>query len=151
MEVRIANREDQGLHCWLGLYLQATSTRPGSAVGKCPTADLGVVSLIPAQSHTSVEIGYEIISTVILLLLIQEGLLSVIWLEFNITYSFTTQKELFGLYARSLPSGGLQTTNRQTSQRIRALRSAPLLFMYWKVSYINLLRAQFNFLANLSS
>ena len=114
MEVRIANREDQGLHCWLGLYLQATSTGPGSAVGKCPTADLGVVSLIPAQSHTSVEIGYEIISTVILLLLIQEGLLSVIWLEFNITYSFTTQKELFGLYARSLPSGA--TNNKQADQ-----------------------------------
>ena len=31
------------------------------------TADLGVASLIPAWSHTFVEIDYEIISTVILL------------------------------------------------------------------------------------
>ena len=43
-----------------------------------PTADLGGESLIPARSHTFVEIDHEIISTVILLLLlIQEGLLSV--------------------------------------------------------------------------
>ena len=42
------------------------------------TADTGVVSLIPAQSHTFVVIDCEIISTAILLLpLIQEGLLSV--------------------------------------------------------------------------
>ena len=42
-----------------------------------PTADPGVASWIPAQSHTF-EIDHEIISTVILLLpLIQEGLLSV--------------------------------------------------------------------------
>ena len=31
------------------------------------TADPGVASLIPARSHTFVEIGHEIISTVILL------------------------------------------------------------------------------------
>ena len=37
-------------------------------------ADPGVVSLIPAQSHTFVEIDNDIFSTVILLLpLIQEG------------------------------------------------------------------------------
>ena len=42
-----------------------------------PTADPGVASLIPDQSYTFVEIDYEIVSTVILLLpLIQEGLLS---------------------------------------------------------------------------
>ena len=42
------------------------------------TADLGVASLIPARSHTFVEIDHEMISMVILLLpLIQEGLLSV--------------------------------------------------------------------------
>ena len=41
-----------------------------------PTADPGVPSLIPAQSHTFLEVDHEIISTVILLLpLIQEGLL----------------------------------------------------------------------------
>ena len=44
----------------------------------CLTADPGVGSLIPARSHTFMEIDREIISTVILLLLlIQEGLLSV--------------------------------------------------------------------------
>ena len=42
------------------------------------TADPGVVSLIPARSHIFVEIDHEIISTaILLLLLIQEGLLSV--------------------------------------------------------------------------
>ena len=41
-------------------------------------ADPGVVISIPAQCHTFVEIDYEIISTVILLLpLIKEGLLSI--------------------------------------------------------------------------
>ena len=33
----------------------------------CLTADPGVASLIPVRSHTFVEIGHEIISTVILL------------------------------------------------------------------------------------
>ena len=33
----------------------------------CPAGDLGVVSLIPAGTHTLVEIDHEIISTVILL------------------------------------------------------------------------------------
>ena len=41
-------------------------------------ADPGVMSSIPPQSHTFVEIDHEIFSMVILLLLlIQEGLLSV--------------------------------------------------------------------------
>ena len=43
-----------------------------------PTADPGVASLIPAQSHTFMEIDHEIISTVPLLSpLIQQGILSV--------------------------------------------------------------------------
>ena len=42
------------------------------------TAGPGIASLTPARSHSSQEIGREIISTVILLIpLIQEGLLSV--------------------------------------------------------------------------
>ena len=42
------------------------------------TADPGVTSLIPARSHTFVEINHEIVSMFNLLLpLIQEGLLSV--------------------------------------------------------------------------
>ena len=41
-------------------------------------ADPGVLNLIPARSHTLVEIGHEIFFLVILLLpLIQEGLVSV--------------------------------------------------------------------------
>ena len=44
----------------------------------CLTADPGVASSITTQSHSFVEIDHEIISAVILLLLlIQEGLLSV--------------------------------------------------------------------------
>ena len=42
-----------------------------------PTADPGIVSLIPTTSLTFVEIEHEIISTVIFLPLIEEGLLSV--------------------------------------------------------------------------
>ena len=41
------------------------------------TADPGVASSIPAWSNTFVEIDHEMISTVIRLPLIQEGLLSV--------------------------------------------------------------------------
>ena len=54
--------------------------RPGSIAQSVAsrTADPGVMSLIPAWSHTFMEIDHEIISMVIfLLLLIQEGLLSV--------------------------------------------------------------------------
>ena len=50
------------------------------ATDACLTANPGVASLIPVQSHTFVEIDREIISTVILLPsadFIQEGLLSV--------------------------------------------------------------------------
>ena len=44
----------------------------------CLTADPGVATLIPAQSHTFVEIDHKIMSKVILLLLlIQKGLSSV--------------------------------------------------------------------------
>ena len=41
--------------------------------------------------------------------------------------------------------GDLRTTKAQTSLRICADCSAPLLFAYWKVSYPNLLRAKFQF------
>ena len=41
--------------------------------------------------------------------------------------------------------GGLQTTQAQTSLRIRAVWSAPLLYAYWKVSYLDLLQAKFQF------
>ena len=58
------------------LYFTAENNSPGPIAQ--PTADSGVVSLIPALSHSFMEIDQEIISTVILLLsLIQEGLMSV--------------------------------------------------------------------------
>ena len=41
--------------------------------------------------------------------------------------------------------GGLQTTKAQTSLRISAVRSASLIFAFWKVLYLNLLRMQFRF------
>ena len=55
------------------------------------TADPGVASLIPAQSHTFVEIDHEIICTVISLNpLIQEGLLSVTSKNMSRKYWLTT-------------------------------------------------------------
>ena len=57
-----------------------TSHIPGPIVQlvASPIADPGVVSLILARSHTFVEIDREIFSTtILLLLLIQEGLVSV--------------------------------------------------------------------------
>ena len=48
-------------------------TGPCRATGR----DIGVASLVQAQSYTFVEINHDIFSTVILLSLIQEGLLSV--------------------------------------------------------------------------
>ena len=60
---------------FLSFYLPGRVARDASL-----TAYPGVVSSIPAQSHTFVEIDREIISTVILLPfaeIIQEGLLSV--------------------------------------------------------------------------
>ena len=41
--------------------------------------------------------------------------------------------------------GGLPTTQAQTSLRIHAVWSAPLLFAYWKVSYLELLKGKFQF------
>ena len=59
------------------IYKGCVCTGPHSAISRF--ADPGVVSSIPAQSHTFIDIDHEIISMVILLLLlnIQEGLLSV--------------------------------------------------------------------------
>ena len=47
-----------------------------------------------------------------------------------------------GLVATKSVFGGLRTTKVQTSLRIRADCSAPLLFAYWKVSYLNLLQTK---------
>ena len=62
----------------MSLYSTAFTLNTWTANTDHRTADPEVESLIPAWSHTFVEIDHEIISTVILLLpLIQEGLLSV--------------------------------------------------------------------------
>ena len=50
-----------------------------------------------------------------------------------------------GLDARKPVFGGLRTTQAQTSLRIRAVWSAPLLFAIWKVSYVNLLQVKSQF------
>ena len=44
-----------------------------------------------------------------------------------------------GLFVTKPVFGGLQTTKVQTSMCIHTVRSAPLLFTYWKVSYRDLL------------
>ena len=49
------------------------------------------------------------------------------------------------LDARKPVFEGLRTTRAQTSLRISAVWSAPLLFTYWKVPYLDLLRAKFQF------
>ena len=55
------------------------------------------------------------------------------------------------LDARKPVFGGLRTIQEQTSLCMRADWSAPLLFAFWKVSYLNLLQAKFQFLASLCS
>ena len=41
--------------------------------------------------------------------------------------------------------GFLRPTKAQTSLRLSADRSVPLLFAYWKVSYLNLLQSKFQY------
>ena len=50
-----------------------------------------------------------------------------------------------GLNARKPVFGGLPATQAQTSLRIRAVWSVPLLFAFWKESYVNLLQVEFQF------
>ena len=53
-------------------------------------------------------------------------------------------KHHMGIDARKPVFGGLRTTKAQTSLRICAVWSAPLLFTYWKV-YLDLLQGKFQF------
>ena len=48
-----------------------------------------------------------------------------------------------GLNGRKHVFGDLQIRQAQTSLHIRAVWSAPLLFAFWKVSYLGLLQAKF--------
>ena len=50
-----------------------------------------------------------------------------------------------GLDVRKPVFGGLGTTQAQTSLRIRAVWSAPLLFAFWKILYVNFLQVKFQF------
>ena len=50
-----------------------------------------------------------------------------------------------GLDARKPVFGMLRITQAQTSLCIRAVRSAPFLFAFWKVPYANLLQVKFQF------
>ena len=61
--------------------------------------------------------------------------------DFNWTYPIIYR--YMGLFARKPVFRGLQTTKRQTSLRICAVWSAPLLFAFWKVPYLGLLQAKF--------
>ena len=54
----------QNLNIYAGCVAQSVACL---ATDACLTADPGVASLIPVQSHTFVEVDHEIISTVILL------------------------------------------------------------------------------------
>ena len=53
------------------------------------------------------------------------------------------QIQYMGLVVRKPIFGGLQTTQAQTSLRISAVWSTPLLFAFWKVSYLDLLLTEF--------
>ena len=58
---------------------------------------------------------------------------------------FCTVQDEMGLNARKPVFGGLRTTQAQTSLRIRAVWSAPLLFAFCKVQYLSLPQAKFQF------
>ena len=47
--------------------------------------------------------------------------------------------------ARKPVFGGLRTTKAHTNLPIHAVLPGPLLFAYWKVSYLDLLRTKFQF------
>ena len=59
-------------------------------------------------------------------------------------FCFSTVNQM-GPDARKPVFGGLRTTQAQTSLRICAVWSAPLLFPFWKLSYVNLMQVKFQF------
>ena len=75
----------KGLTSWLSFLV---SNPIGQSVAS-PAADQGVTNSIPAWPHTFMEIDNEIISTVILLPLIQEGFLSVTYQNMDTKYWLT--------------------------------------------------------------
>ena len=65
--------------------------------------------------------------------------------------SANNKAHYMGRNAREPVFVGLRTTQAQTSLRIHADWSAPLLFVFWKVSYLNLLGAKFQLPSSLCS
>ena len=63
------------------------------------------------------------------------------WQHCKVTFGF----KYMGLDARKPVFGVLRITQAQTSLRIRAIWSAPLLFAFWKVRYVNLPQVKFQF------
>ena len=55
----------------------------------------------------------------------------------------TKRNDYMGYDPRKPAFGGLRTQQGQTSLRIRAVWSAPLLLAFWKVPYVNLLLVKF--------
>ena len=58
---------------------------------------------------------------------------------------FSHGEDYMGIDARIQVFGGWRTTQAQTSLRIRAVWSAPLLFAFWKVPYLISLQVKFQF------
>ena len=65
--------------------------------------------------------------------------------EMKVKISISKPAYDMGLDARKPVFGGLRTTQAQTSLRIRAVCSAPLLFAFCKAPYPSLLQAKFHF------
>ena len=63
----------------------------------------------------------------------------------EISNMFWCSGSYLGLDARNPVFRGLRTTKAQTSLRIRAVWSAPLLLAFWKVPHQSLLQAKFQF------
>ena len=78
LEHNQAIKDGKKIISWFNVQPTIFNTDPVAQSVASLIADLGVVSLIPSQSHTFLEIDHEIFSMVILFLqLIQEGLVSV--------------------------------------------------------------------------
>ena len=68
--------------------------------------------------------------------------------SFHVLFSATTQQiddTLFGPQSEKTCLWWFAKTKAQTSLRIHAVWSVPLFFIYWNVSYQNLLQAKFQF------
>ena len=58
---------------------------------------------------------------------------------------YTFRRNTFGPRRKKICLRGLQIANAQSSLYIHGVYSSPLFFTLWKISYLNLLRAKFQF------